>query len=64
MLEQKLFQTTFPENHSLKSCFVRIYKSLPMLVAKIFLSLYFAGCKQDLGVLRLKREICYEELRE
>ena len=64
MLEQSLFPIIFPENHSLKSSFVRIDKNIQMLVAKIFLSLYFARCVQDLGVLRRKREICYEELRE
>ncbi len=64
MLEQSLFPIIFPENHSLKSSFVRIDKSIPMLVVKIFLSLYFARCVQDLSVLRRKREICYEELRE
>ncbi len=64
MLEQSLFPIIFPENHSLKSSFVRIDKNIQMLVAKIFLSLYFAICVQDLSVLRRKREICYEELRE
>ena len=39
-------------------------KNIQMLVAKIFLSLYFVRCVQDLSVLRRKREICYEELRE
>lgn len=64
MLEQSLFPIIFPENYSLKSSFVRIDKNVQMLVAKIFLSLYFARCVQDLSVLRRKREICYEELRE
>ena len=64
MLEQSLFPIIFPENHSLKSSFVRIDKNIQMLVEKIFLSLYFAICVQDLSVLRRKREICYEELRE
>ena len=64
MLEQSLFAIIFPENHSLKSSFVRIDKNIQILVAKIFLSLYFARCVQDLSVLRRKREICYEELRE
>lgn len=64
MLEQSLFPIIFPENHSLKSSFVRIDKNVQMLFAKIFLSLYFARCVQDLSVLRRKREICYEELRE
>jgi len=64
MLEQSLFPIIFPENHSLKSSFVRIDKNIQMLVAKIFLSLYFVRCVQDLSVLRRKREICYEELRE
>lgn len=64
MLEQSLFPIIFPENHSLKSSFVRIDKNIQMLVAKIFLSLYFARCVQDLSVFRRKREICYEELRE
>ena len=64
MLELSLFPIIFPENHSLKSSFVRIDKNIQMLVAKIFLSLYFARCVQDLSVLRRKREICYEELRE
>lgn len=64
MLEQSLFPIIFPENHSLKSSFVRIDKNIQMLVAKIFLSLYFAMCIQDLSVLRRKRVICYEELRE
>ena len=63
MLEQSLFPIIFPENHSLKSSFVRIDKNIQMLVAKIFLSLYFARCIQDLSVLRRNREICYEELR-
>ena len=64
MLEQSLFPIIFPENHSLTSSFVRIDKNIQMLVAKIFLSLYFVRCVQDLSVLRRKREICYEELRE
>ena len=64
MLEQSLFPIIFPENRSLKSSFVRIDKDIQMLVAKIFLSLYFAGYIQNLGLLRWKREICYEELRE
>ena len=63
MLEQSLFPIIFPENHSLKSSFVRIDKNIQMLVAKIFLSLYFARCIQDLSILRRNREICYEELR-
>ena len=64
MLELSLFPIIFPENHSLKSSFVRIDKDIQMLVVKTFLSLFFAGCIQDLSVLRRKLEICYEELRE
>ena len=54
MLEQSLFPIIFPENHSLKSSFVRIDKNIQMLVVKTFLSLFFAGCIQDLSVLRRK----------
>ena len=57
MLEQSLFPIIFPENHSLKSSFVRIDKNIQMLVAKIFLSLYFARCIQDLSVLKRKRDL-------
>lgn len=63
MLEQSLFPIIFPENHSLKSSFVRIDKDIQMLIAKTFLSLFFASCIQDLSILRRNREICYEELR-
>ncbi len=51
MLEQSLFLIIFPENHSLKSSFVRIDKDIQMLVVKTFLSLFFAGYTQDLSVL-------------
>ena len=54
MLEQSLFPIIFPENHSLKSSFVRIDKDIQMLIAKTFLSLFFANCIQDLGILRRK----------
>ncbi len=64
MLEQSLFPIIFPENHSLKSSFLRIDLDIQMLVVKTFLSLYFAGCIRNLSILRLKRGICYEELRE
>ncbi len=54
MLEQSLFPIIFPENHSLKSSFVRIDKDIQMLVVKTFLSLFFAIYIQDLSVLRRK----------